>query len=536
MKSRPLKPPAKEPPFAHRENQELAQQAAKETRTTQQIKEARAAQLGRFTVGLECQYRKVHGRLDLARQNAFVTVVRAPNLEAEHPTIRVRFADGLERSVPPGQLWLIGERPEALPQEPVPLADARRRPSWKRLVQLVVFALDEQEAAEANRPDTFLEEDWQPPVPELELREAEHRARILTGMVLSRSAPDWEEMVTTILDAAIAEAKVSREKRPGRAGHVSLPPDQYTRPTGRPDTDRLDQQAREQINIIATCITRRYFLSDVERGPKLEQRARQQAAAIRALIRGSEEEVGGGYEERRQPKGDPIQQFARESFLGAYREFVAAGMALLDGETEDALLYAAEGRRHRMNYLTATSLLERDQPEVMTGRWTHGEYLSVRQYDEKGGYQQWYVRVIFVYKDDAITLTVANPLQLENLGGVDVGEDGWRDLCRWVLDNSPEGGWQQGRPQGDDRTLIYRERADGDEREDASYRLRDGLTSRYPGLVRALDCIRRAMLRDLPELNPDEGELPSGKPEAGYHAPPKPAPRGGLDKTGQKSA
>jgi hypothetical protein len=536
---RPPRPPSKEIPFPQREIQETEQQTAKETRTTQQTKEARAAQLGRFTVGLECQYRKVNGRVEPARQNAFVTVVRGPNLEVEHPSIRVKFADGVERTVPPGHLWLIGETPEALPQEPVPLTDARRRPSWTRLVQLIVAAFDEHETTEADRPDAFETGAIRAALPGPELREAEQRARQLTGMVLPRSAPDWKEMLAVIFEAAIQEAKASREKRPGRDGHAPLPPERYSRPSTRANTERLDQEARALINIIATCITRRYFLSDAEVRPQLEQRKRQQAAAIRALIRGSEEEVGGGYEERRQPRGHPVQQFARESYLGAYREFVAAGMALLDGKPEDALLYAAEGKRHRENYLVANSLLEKDQPEVMSGRWTHGEYLSVREYDERGGFEQWYVRVVFVYADDAITLTVANPLQLENLGGVEVGDDGWRDLCRWVLDNSPEGGKQQGRPRGDDRTLIYRERSDGDEREDASYRLRNGLTNLYPGLVRALDCIRRAMMRNLPELNPQEGELPEGNPEAGYHSPPsKPQPKteGGLDNSGHKSA
>ncbi|MGY2892497.1 hypothetical protein [Deinococcus sp. UYEF24] len=536
---RPPRPPSKEIPFPHREKQETEQQAAKETRTTQQAKEARAAQLGRFTVGLQCQYRKVNGRIDLARQNAFVTVVRGPNLKAEHPSIRVKFADDVERSVPPGHLWLIGETPEALPQEPVPLTDARRRPSWARLVQLIVVALDEHETAEADRPEVFVKGSIREALPGPELREAEQRARQLTGMVLPKNAPEWEETAALLFEAAIEEAKISREKRPGRAGHVPLPPERYERPSTRPNTERLDQEARALINTIATCITRRYFLSDAEQRPQLDQRKRQQAAAIRVLIRGSEEEVGGGYEERRQPRGHPVQQFARESYLGAYREFVAAGMALLDGKPEDALLYAAEGKRHRENYLVANSLLEKDQPEIMTGRWTHGEYLSVREYDEKGGFKQWYVRVVFVYAEDAITLTVANPLQLENLGGVEVGDNGWRDLCRWVLDNSPEGGKQQGRPQGDDRTMVYRDRGDGDPLEAASYKLRDGLTTRYPGLVRALDCIRRAMVQSLPELNPEEGELPEGKPEAGYHAPPpKPRPKepGGLDKNGQKSA
>jgi len=535
---RPPKPPSGDLPFAARENRDLAQQAAKETRTAQQVKEARAAALGRFTVGLRCQYRVAKGRVDPARQNAFVTVVRSADLKAEHPSLRVKFEDGKELTVRPTQLWLIGERPDALPQEPVALTDARRRPSWARLVQVIVAALDDQEEAEAARPDPFQEGGMPSPLPGLDLRPAEQRARQLTSMVLPRTAPEWEETVGLLMGAARAEAEGVREKRAGRAGHTPLPAERYTRPDTRPDTERLNQDARNLINIIAMCITRRYFLSDAEQAPYKDLRAKEQAAAIRTLIRGSEKEVGGGYEERRQPRGHPVQQFARESYLGAYREFVAAGMALLDGKPEDALLYAAEGKRHRENYLVANSLLEKDQPEVMTGRWTHGEYLSVREYDEEGGFEQWYVRVIFVYAEDAITLAVANSLQLENLGGVDVGESGWRDLCRWVLDNSPEGGKQQGRPQGDDRTMIYRERADGEAAGEAGLRLRDGLIGRYPGLVRALDCIRRAMMRNLPELNPDAGELPEDKPEPGYHVPatPKSKAQGGLDNSGQKSA
>ncbi len=138
-------------------------------------------------------------------------------------------------------------------------------------------------------------------------------------------------------------------------------------------------------------------------------------------------------------------------------------------------------------YVQANTELDRARRKHHTGRYFHGDVLSVREEHEDGGMTQYYARLTIVFDKDGHSLVVANAAELESLTGTRAGLQAWTSLCRWIEDHSDRaGGRKQGRRQDDDEHLIYRE-------SDDRLKLRDGLTA-YPNLLRAFECIRRALL------------------------------------------
>lgn len=261
------------------------------------------------------------------------------------------------------------------------------------------------------------------------------------------------------------------------------------------------------INTIATCIHRRYFLSDAERPERLV------SSGVQAYVRGvqREEDAVTVILQPSQPKGSALAQLASESAREAYGLSLEACQKIVLGRLPEALLLAERALEHRSRYLQASAQLTADRKKHSTGRFFHGEILSVREPLEGGGMIQYYTRLTLVWAEDGITLDVANAPQLEGLTGVSVGADGWRSLCAWIEDQSERlEGRKQGRRQEDDGHLIYRE-------HDGYLKFRPAL-EKYPGLLRAFACLRRSLtLNDV-----RRSEIPEGHPQPGEHLP---APR-----------
>jgi len=277
---------------------------------------------------------------------------------------------------------------------------------------------------------------------------------------------------------------------PGRVGvPIEYPPTPQP-PVTRTRLDRITHEARAEINLLAQSIHRRHFIPDL---PVLR--------------------VGA---QPAQPKWDERATLYRESYHGAYSDALEACRQLNAGNVDTASWYAEQALAHRANLKRATKALEAGSLAQNTGRFFHGELLSVRQYvrcdDPKlnPAFTQWYVRLVFTWSEDGVTLLVANGAQLEGETGVEVGPDGWADLCGWVQAMTDiKDGKRQGRRVSDDRELIYAHREDRD-----AYELRRSIHRESPHLLRAMECLRRALHQDV-DLQP--GELPDNRPQPGYH-------------------
>lgn len=278
------------------------------------------------------------------------------------------------------------------------------------------------------------------------------------------------------------------------------------------------------INLIARSIHRRYFLSDRQIESRLTEQEREQAkihGVLRQIIGLGQREVGSAdVKDHRAGKGNELHGLLQDSLTAAYQKALEACQQLHAGNVQNAVTLASQVQEHRATYLVADAELERHRRKLHTGRYFHGDILSVRvehvEHDDEGNFQaylgmtQYYARVVFIYAEDGITLTVANAAELEALTGVRVGAQGWASLCRWVEDMSERaGGRKQGRQQDNDGHLIYRD-------QDGSLVLREVLREDV-GLISALDCIRRTLLRGMGQQGIWRSELPEGAPEEGEH-------------------
>lgn len=292
--------------------------------------------------------------------------------------------------------------------------------------------------------------------------------------------------IDTHRDAPAAQSSAP----PGRAGAPLEYPPTPLAPDTRTRLDRITHEARAEINLLAQSIHRRYFIPDL---PGLR--------------------VGA---QPAQPKRDERATLYRESYHGAYSDAMEACRQLNAGNVDSAEWYAQQALAHRANLKRATKALEAGSLAQSTGRYFHGELLSVRQYQQcddpklKPAFTQWYVRLVFTWSEDGVTLLVANGAQLEGETGVEVGPDGWADLCGWVQAMTDiRDGKRQGRRVSDDRELVY-----AWQKDDERYRLRRSIHREYPHLLRAMECLRRALHLDV-DLQP--GELPDDRPLPGYH-------------------
>ncbi|SEI67727.1 hypothetical protein SAMN04488058_101316 [Deinococcus reticulitermitis] len=440
-----------------------------------------------------------------------VTVVRAPRLDVQNPSVRIRFEDGSEQSVPPQRLKVLPPSPKltvALPpppeQDPPLVQDARARPAWKRLLAL----LDQlHDADSSGQPREALDD------------AVRHRAAQLAGMISPRGASREEKAALAAQLRTYAELDAARRRAaaPGRAGKP--PPKAEPLPAPTADTPEwLDQQQRRMLNAVAKSIHLRYFISD--RDPRETVHVPRH---VRQAIRDAGRSEGGLPEQpaARAPRGSELHRQAADT----YREMVATALdvcqLLAVGKDREARALLEEQQRHRVTYALAQRQIEALRPQLHTGRFFHGDILSVREehaeYDEAGafvcyhGMTQYYTRLTVIYAEDGHRVTVANAQELESRTATRAGDDAWRDLCRWIEDMSERReGKRQGRRQDDDGTLIYRE-------NEGSLRLRESIQVRYPRLPAALEVIRRSLETSGNDVLDSEIPRDEKHPARGYH-------------------
>ncbi|BDP44861.1 hypothetical protein DAETH_48300 (plasmid) [Deinococcus aetherius] len=487
----------------------------------------RARQFRQFEVGAEFRFQPRKGRHE--RTGQLVTVVRPPRNDVRHPSLRVRFPDGHEEAVAPGQLQPV-EKPAPFRDRPVPpedppaVVDARSRPAWTNLLGLLdeLHALDQDLAARGMLPP----EDLEHPLRGREPLDAavRHRLALLAGMTLPQgsSAEEKRALAEELRRHAELDAMSRRALLPGRshvpgAARLVPPPARPKTATRTPLTsEQLDQQTRRMHNVIARCIHRRYFVDDAVRvdGPKIGRHVRR---AIRDA--GRAEDVAIEQPARRDPRPSELHREASDAYRSMVTSALEVSALLMRGRLDEAHAVLERHREHRHEYRQASREVEALRPQFHTGRYFRGDILSVRDehYDEQQGYQgmtQHYTRLTIVYGEDGHSVIVANAAELEAATGLRVGPLGWRDLCRWIEDTSDRhDGKKPGRRAHDDEHPIYRE-------QEGSLVLRVSVQQQYPYLTDALECIRLALPAEFNDVLDEE--IPEWRPARGFHPPPEP--------------
>lgn len=440
-----------------------------------------------------------------------VTVVRAPRLDVQNPSVRIRFQDGSEQTVAPQRLKALPPGPKHTVARPLPpeqdpplVQDARARPAWKRILAL----LDQLHGADSSgQPREALDD------------AVRHRSAQLAGMISPRGASREEKAALAAQLRTYAELDAARRRAavPGRTGKPLLKAEPLPAPTvDAPEW--LDQQQRRMLNAVAKSIHLRYFISDRDQREtvRVPRHVRQ---AIRDAGRSEDRSIE--QPDAKAPRGSELHRQAADT----YREMVATALdvcqLLAAGKDREARALLEQQQRHRVTYALAQRQIEALRPQLHTGRFFHGDILSVREehaeYDEDGtfvcyhGMTQYYTRLTVIYDQDGHSLTIANAQELESRTATRAGDDAWRDLCRWMEDMSERReGKRQGRRQDDDGTLIYRD-------DDGHLRLRESVQQRYPRLVAALEVIRRSLEPAASDV--EDAEIPGGEqhPARGYH-------------------
>lgn len=441
--------------------------------------------------------------MDAAYAGQQATVRRGPRKDVLNASVRVEFSDGQQRTLRLNLVSRAAPRTDAAPL----IDEARRLPSWKRLLAL----LDH---------------------PEEEARQqAEDRARQIAGMVTTRAQRKFTgDLAARLLDAARADVAAAASKQGGRGGRGPVTPTHLPVPTDDLANLRLDQEQRAMVNNIAKCIHRRYFLSDAEIRDLTEQEREQERVQglMGVFIRRAQGDAGlVPVKDSGKGKGSALHAQLHDSLAEAYPLALEACQMLVAGKQEHALTLALDVRQRLLAHVAANTELDRARRKHHTGRYFHGDVLSVREEHEDGSMTQSYARLTIVYGEDGHSLVVANAAELESLTGTRAGIQAWTSLCRWIEDMSDRaGGHKQGRRQDDDEHLLYRDDRD-------TLVLRDSV-ERYPSILRAFECIRRALM--MPERTKDilRSEIPDTHPAPGHHALQQTrAQEGGLDKLPQ---
>ncbi|GAA5513620.1 hypothetical protein Dcar01_02364 [Deinococcus carri] len=464
------------------------QQAAATNRHRRSPRKITSKQLLTLTAGEQVFY--VPRNVEHPYAGSRARVLRAPRKDVKIPTVRLQFLDGTQKTVP---LKHVSRAP-ATAAPPAFLIDARSRPSWKRLMNQLLEA-NAQEAGGAAGVAALRQA-------------ADQRARQLAALVVPRGSAQAvkTDAARVLLDAAQAEAVALAARQPGRNGRAVMLEAPLPDERLQVQTEELNQRSRLLINNIARCIHKRYFLSDAE-----ARETAQISSTVRRMIDLAEREYGTNSrpDNSGQGKGNATAGVLQDSLLAMYSAALEACNLRAQGDTVGAEVMEREVQTYRAEYELANAELERHRKKFHTGRYFHGEILSVReerrQRDDQG-MMQFYVRLVVVYDRDCHTPVVVNGREIEARTLVEVGEAGWAALGRWIQDLADrEHGRKQGRRQDDDWHLIYRD-------NDGHLRLRENVSD---GLLRAFDAIRRAMvLNDV-----DPAEIPSTHPEAGLHLP-----------------
>lgn len=377
------------------------------------------------------------------------------------------------------------------------LEQARGMDAWERLVTVL-----RQQEPDAN--------------PAAAEQEAEQRARQLVGMLCPASTTRKEKQALSATLLAAAREEATQLPAPVPIPVAPKPRRQVIRaqPVTEAEELYLSQHQRAQINLIARSIHRRYLISDRrENGQPLVSRG------VRMVVQAAERSVGTNQVALETTGGKPSELHAlmEESLQADFRLSRDCTRQLLAGNLEVAQILAKQAHQHRAVGMQARRLLDRARVKHHTGRFFHGDILSVRQehYEEGVGYQgmtQWYVRLSIVYAEDGYTVTVANAEELERLSGLQIGPRAWSDLCRWIEDHTERmNGRKQGRRQEDDGHLVYQSHNDVLE-------LRPTVRKQWPQLPRALECIRLAMQLELKDQDIDVcWEVPDELPRPGFN-------------------
>lgn len=432
------------------------------------------------------------------------TVVRAARQDVQSPSVRLQFSDGKQQTVKADQVRRVA--PPAV--DPAYLQEARRLPSWSRLVAQV-------REAQQQEPDS--------PQAAAHAQAAEQRARQMAGMLRAIIPAEVQPQAPQLLlNAARVEAEQQQQRQAQRSGRGPVRHQLPAPVTTLVDSAQLDQEARALINLIAKSIHRRYFLSDKQIEQRRSDEDREKArihGVLRQIISLGQQEVGAAdIKDHSSGKGSELHGQLQDHLTAAYQKGLEVCQMLSAGRVEAAQVLAAQVQGHRAAYLVANAELEKHRRKHHTGRYFHGDILSVRvehvltgENGEFLGYEgmtQYYARVVFIWDEDGVTLTVANAAELEAVTGVHIGAAGWAALCRWVQDMSERaGGRKQGRRQDDDDHLIYR--------DDRGYLVARKGTPQE--LVLALDCIRRALVVGMAGQGIWGSELPEGAPGEGRH-------------------
>lgn len=378
------------------------------------------------------------------------------------------------------------------------LEQARKMEAWGRLVTV----LHQQE------PEV---------TPAAAEQEAEQRARQLVGMLCPASTTRKEKQALSAALLAAAREEAAQAPTPEPIAPTPKPRRQVVRaePVTEADELHLSQTQRAQINLIARSIHRRYLISDRrENGQPLVSRG------VQLVVQAAERSVGTNKVALETTGGKPSELHAliEESVQADFRLSRDCTRHLLAGDLKTAEILARQAHQHRAVGVQAQKLLDKARVKHHTGRFFHGDILSVRQehYEDGVGYQgmtQWYVRLSIVYAADGYTVTVANAEELESLSGLRVGPRAWKNLCRWIEDHTERmNGRKQGRRQDDDRHLVYRD-------HNEVLELRKSVAIKWPELPRALECLRLAMQLDLKEQDIEAcWEIPGEAPSPGFHA------------------
>lgn len=437
-----------------------------------------------------------------------VTVVRAPRLDVQNPTVRIRYPDGTEESVPPQRLRkltgpVFRDTPPA-GEDPQVVQDARARPGWKRLLGLIDQLEDADRTGQPREP----------------LDEAiRHRTQQMAGTLSPRGTDADERAATAAQLRTYAELDAIRRRaqQPGRGGRPTPSADVLPAPTQ--DTPQwLDQQTRRMINAVAKSIHLRYFISDRDR-----QRTVNVPKHVRRAIReaGRSEDRSIEQPAAKAPRASELHREAADEYRAMVADALDICQLLAVGKEREARVLIDRQQAHRIKYALAQRQIEALRPALHTGRFFHGDILSVRdehaEFDEEGafiryhGMTQYYTRLTVIYAEDGYSVTVANAHELESRTATRAGDQAWRDLTRWIEDTSERReGKRQGRRQDDDDTLIYRD-------NEGTLRLRESIQDRYPRLVDALEVIRRSLEPAASDVLPSEIPGDEQHPERGYH-------------------
>ncbi|KQR40771.1 hypothetical protein [Deinococcus sp. Leaf326] len=439
-------------------------------------------------------------------------VVRTPRADVKSPSVRLKFADGELLSVP---LLHVAAAPPPRADPPA-LVEARSRPTWGRWVQQLRTLRAHEAALEDERAQPGAT------VSHLQLvekeaarlrQDADQRGRQLAASVapIGATRPEKDALFQVLLGAATAEAAAANLA--GRDGRGPVQAPVLAAPVRDLTPADVERGSRAMLNNVAKCVHRRYFLSDSD-VLELTAAEREEAQIHRTLSRviglALADEGGTDAPLSDSRKGNELQGQLHDSLVNAYPLSLEVCQLLAAGKVAQATALADEVQGLRATYVAVNAELERARPKHGTGRYFHGDVLSVREPLEGGGMVQYYARLIILYGPDGHSVLVANAAEIESLTGTRAGPQAWGSLCRWIEDMSDRaGGRKQGRRQDDDEFLIYRE-------SEGRLKLRAEL-AKYPNLVLALEAVRRALM--LPHRLKDisESEIPEGHPGPGEH-------------------